>query len=197
MRMVISVWPILIVEPSRSRARATFAPSTAGDTVSVYDKGPALVGTATVASDGTWKLNADVGSGDIHSYIARSTDVAGNTGNSAGHTLYSADAGQSLVGGAGNDVLVAAPGDSLTGGAGSDTFVFNRGFGTAAVKDFNVNSDALVFDHNLIASAAQALDQAHDTAAGAVIAVEGSQSVTLANVHVADLQAHQSDFHFI
>ena len=171
--------------------------SQAGDTVSVYDKGPQLIGTASVASDGTWKLNADVGSGGIHSYIARSADVSGNTGNSAGHMLYSADVHQSLVGGNGNDVLVAAPGDSLTGGAGSDTFVFNRGFGQVTVKDFNVNSDALAFDHNLLASATQLLSQTHDTAAGAVIGVEGSQSVTLANMHLADLQAHTSDFHFI
>ena len=171
--------------------------SQAGDTVSVYDKGPHLIGTATAASDGTWKLNADVGSDAIHSYIARSVDVAGNAADSTGHTLYSPDAQQSLVGGVGNDVLVAGTNDNLRGGAGSDTFVFNSGFGNVNVKDFDVNSDALAFNHNLIASASQLLDQAHDTAAGAVIGVEGGQSVTLANVHVADLQAHTSDFHFI
>lgn len=171
--------------------------STAGDTVSVYDKGPQLIGTATAGSDGTWKLNAGVGSDSIHSYIARSVDTAGNAANSAGHTLYSAEAHQSLVGGVGNDVLVAGAGDSLTGGAGSDTFVFNSGFGNVKVKDFDVNSDALAINHNLIASATQLLDQVHDTAAGAVIAVEGNQSVTLTNVHLADLQAHTSDFHFI
>ncbi|HEY6830789.1 MAG TPA: cellulase family glycosylhydrolase [Gemmatimonadaceae bacterium] len=171
--------------------------SAAGDTVSIYDKGPQLIGTATAGSDGTWKLNADVGSDSIHSYIARSIDVAGNTANSAGHTLYSPDAHQALIGGAGNDVLIAGANDGLRGGAGADTFVFNSGFGNAAVKDFDVNSDALAFNHNLIASAAQLLDQAHDTAAGAVIDVAGGQSVTLANVHLADLQAHTSDFHFI
>jgi len=171
--------------------------SAAGDTVSIYDKGPQLIGTATAGSDGVWKLNADVGSDSIHSYIARSIDVAGNTANSAGHTLYSPDAHQALIGGAGNDVLIAGANDGLRGGAGADTFVFNSGFGNAAVKDFDVNNDALAFNHNLIASAAQLLDQAHDTAAGAVIDVAGGQSVTLANVHLADLQAHTSDFHFI
>ncbi|MGN6571556.1 MAG: cellulase family glycosylhydrolase [Pseudolabrys sp.] len=171
--------------------------SAAGDTVSIYDKGPQLIGTATAGSDGTWKLNASVGSDSIHSYLARSVDVAGNASNSTGHTLYSADAHQSLAGGAGNDVLVAGANDGLTGGAGSDTFVFNSGFGAVKVADFDVNSDVLAINHNLIASAAQLLDQAHDSAAGAVIAVEGNQSVTLAHVHVADLQAHTSDFHFI
>jgi len=170
--------------------------STAGDTVSVYDKGPQLIGTAVAGSDGIWKLNADVGDG-IHSYIARSVDVAGNIANSAGHTLYAAEGQQSLVGGVGNDVLIAGAGDSLRGGAGADTFVFNSGFGAVNVKDFDVSSDALAFNHNLIASAAQLLAQTHDTAAGAVIAVEGDQSVTLTNVHLADLQAHTSDFHFI
>jgi hypothetical protein len=170
--------------------------STAGDTVSVYDKGPALIGTATVASDGTWKLNAEIGDG-VHSYIARSADVAGNTGNTAGHTLYSADGHLSLAGGAGNDVLVAGAGDALRGGAGADMFVFNSGFGQVKVTDFDVTSDVLAINHSLIASATQLLAQTHDTAAGAVIDVQGDQSVTLANVHVADLQAHPSDFHFI
>jgi len=170
--------------------------SQAGDTVSVYDKGPHLIGTATAASDGTWKLNADAGSGAVHSYIERSADVAGNIGNSTGHTLYSADTHQALAGGAGNDVLIAGSGDSLTGGGGSDTFVFNSGFGNVKVTDFDVNSDALAFNHNLIASVSQLLDQVHDTVTGAVIGVDANQSVTLANVHVADLQAHTSDFHF-
>ena len=171
--------------------------SHAGDTVSVYDKGPVLIGSAVAGSDGTWKLNADVGSDGIHSYIARSVDVAGNAANSAGHTLYSASAQQSLAGGAGNDVLIAGAGGSLAGGAGADTFGFNSGFGAVKIKDFDVNSDVLAINHNLIASASQLLDQVHDTVAGAVIDVEGNQSVTLANVHLAELQAHTSDFHFI
>jgi len=58
-------------------------------------------------------------------------------------------------------------------------------------------ADVLAFNHNLIASASQLLDQTHDTAAGAVIDVVADQSVTLANIHLADLQAHTSDFHFI
>jgi hypothetical protein len=32
------------------------------------------------------------------------------------------------------------------------TFVFNSDFGKVEVKDFDVNSDALAFDHILIAS---------------------------------------------
>ena len=180
-----------------SRAIQVCSPVKRYDTVSVYDKGPVLIGSAVAGSDGTWKLNADVGSDGIHSYIARSVDVAGNVANSAGHTLYSASAQQSLAGGAGNDVLIAGAGDSLAGGAGADTFVFNSGFGAVKIKDFDVNSDVLAINHNLIASASQLLDQVHDTAAGAVIDVEGNQSVTLANVHLAELQAHTSDFHFI
>ena len=171
--------------------------SQAGDTVSVYDKGPQLIGTATAGSDGTWKLNADVGADAVHSYIAKSVDVAGNAADSLGHTLYSPDAQQALIGSTGNDVIVAGAGDNLRGGGGSDTFVFNAGFGNVTVKDFDVNTDALAINHNLIGSASQLLAQTHDTAAGAVIGVEGSQSVTLANVHLADLQAHTSDFHFI
>ena len=171
--------------------------SHAGDIVSVYDKGPVLIGTATVASDGTWKLTAGISGDGVHGYIARSTDVAGNTGNSDGHLLYSAAGHHSLDGGAGNDVLVAGPGDAMSGGAGADTFVFNAGFGTAKVRDFDVNSDVLRFDHTLFGSAAQVLENAHDTAAGAVITVHVDESVTLSGVHVADLQSHVSDFHIV
>jgi len=65
--------------------------------VTIYDKGPPVTGTATVAFDGTWKLHADVGDGNIHSYIERSADLASNPGNSTGHTLYSANSQQSFV----------------------------------------------------------------------------------------------------
>jgi len=170
--------------------------SVAGDTVAVYDKGPQFIGTATAASDGTWSLQANVGSGGLHSYIEKSTDIAGNGGDSAGHTVYSADAQQYLTGGNGNDVLIAGNGDTLKGGAGADAFVFNTDFGHANVRDFDVNNDALSFDHTALASTSQLLDHVHDTAAGAVIGIDATHSVELANVHLADLQAHTSDFHF-
>src|SRR5262249_36449158 len=122
----------------------------------------------------------------------------GNTGSSAGVTLYAQPAKQSLSGGMGNDVLIGGPNDILTGGAGSDTFVFNPNFGKETVKDFNVNQDVIAFDHTLFANATpeQVISQAHNSSAGAVIAVDATDILTLTGVTLSQLQSHSSDFHF-
>jgi Ca2+-binding RTX toxin-like protein len=95
-------------------------------------------------------------------------------------------------------VLIGGPNDSLTGGLGSDTFVFNPNFGKETIKDFNINQDVIAFDRTLFANAtpAQVLSQTHDSSAGAVIAVDASDTLTLTGVTVAQLQSHASDFHF-
>jgi hypothetical protein len=56
----------------------------------------------------------------------------------------------------------------------------------------------LAFSHTLSANdtAGQVLSQTHDTSAGAVIAVDAHDSITLHGVTVAQLAAHPSDFHF-
>jgi fibronectin-binding autotransporter adhesin len=61
-----------------------------------------------------------------------------------------------------------------------------------------VNQDILAFDHTLFANAtpSQVLSQTHDTIAGAVIAVDAHDTVTLTGVTVAQLQHNTSDFHF-
>ena len=91
----------------------------------------------------------------------------------------------------GNDVLIGGPNDTLTGGAGIDTFVFNLNFGKETNADYNVNEDVLAFDHRLFSSdtASQVLSQAHDSKAGVVIVVDPSDTITLAGVTVAQLQA--------
>jgi hypothetical protein len=166
-------------------------------TVSAYD-GNQLIGTTTAASDGTWSLQVHLTGGAIHSFTETATDLQGNAASSAGVTLYSTSQNKSLIGGIGDDVLIGALGDKLTGGAGADTFVFNPNLGKETVTDFNVSQDILAFDHTLFANAtaAQVLSQTHDSSAGAVIAVDAHDTVTLTGVTVAQLQHNTSDFHF-
>ena len=164
-------------------------------TVSAYD-GTQLIGTTTAASDGTWSLQAHLTGGAIHSFTETATDLQGNAASSAGVTLYSNSQNKSLVGGTGDDVLIGDKGDQLTGGVGADTFVFNPNLGKETVADFNASQDILAFDHTLFtnATASQVLSQTHDSSAGAVIAVDAHDTVTLTGVTVAQL--HASVFHF-
>jgi probable HAF family extracellular repeat protein len=170
--------------------------SEANTQVSVYD-GSKPLGTVTADSSGNWSLQANLG-GQIHQFTESSTDVAGNTGPSAGVTVYSPSGNKTLVGGTGNDFLIAGNNDTLSGGAGNDTFVFNANFGKDVVTDFDVNHDVLALSHTLFANdtIAQVLSQTHDSTAGAVIAVDAHDTITLHGVTTAQLAAHPSDFHF-
>jgi hypothetical protein len=172
--------------------------SEANSKVSVYD-GAKLIGSVTADGSGNWTLQTNINDSTVHNFAEKSTDLAGNTGSSAGITLYSAGINKSLAGGTGNDYLIAGPKDTLTGGAGNDTFVFNANFGKDVVKDFDVNHDILALSHTLFTGAdpiAQILNQTHDSSAGAVIAVDANDSITLNHVTLTQLTQHPSDFHF-
>jgi hypothetical protein len=169
----------------------------ANSSVSVFD-GSTLIGTGKADNFGHWMLQTNLTGNAIHSLTETSTDVAGNIGTSSGVTLYAASANNTLKGGAGNDFLIAGPKDTLIGGAGNDNFVFNPSFGKDVVSDFDVNHDSLLLSASLFshATAAQVLSQTHDSSAGAVITVDSADTITLTGVTLAQLTAHQSDFHF-
>jgi Bacterial Ig domain/RTX calcium-binding nonapeptide repeat (4 copies) len=184
------------IKNSNSSLTTLSGMSEANSAVSVFD-GNKLLGTATADNFGNWSLQANI-AGTVHKFSETATDLAGNTGASAGVTVYSPSANKTLVGGSGNDFLIAGPKDTLTGGAGNDAFVFNANFGKVAVSDFDINHDVLWLSNALFAhdTIAQVLSQTHDTTAGAVIAVDGHDTITLHGVTVAQLAAHPSDFHF-
>jgi hypothetical protein len=172
--------------------------SEANSTVSVFD-GNKLIGTVTADNLGNWSLQTDIKANTVHKFTETWTDVDGNTGHSAGVTLYAPNANKILIGGSGNDFLIAGHNDTLTGGGGRDTFVFNPGFGNNTITDFNVSQDVLRFDHTLFAktTASQVLSQTHDDSKGdAIIVVHHGDTVTLIGVTVAQLQSHLGDFTF-
>jgi VCBS repeat-containing protein len=102
-----------------------------------------------------------------------------------------------LIGGRTPDVLVGGNGDTLTGGGGPDTFLFRPDFGLNTITDFNVNNSAIQFDKSIFAGVSDILKHTADTAHGAVISDGHGDTVTLAGVTLAQLQAHQSDFHLV
>jgi hypothetical protein len=185
-----------VVKNSNNSLTTLSGMSEADSSVSVFD-GKTLLGTVTADSSGDWSLQANI-SGGTHQFTETSTDVAGNTGYSAGVTVYSPGGNKTLTGGSGNDFLIAGKNDVLIGGPGNDTFVFNPGFGKETVADFNPNQDQLAFNHALFAqsTAAFVLNQTHDTSFGAEIVVDPHDTITLPGVTTAQLAAHASDFHF-
>jgi hypothetical protein len=170
--------------------------SEANSSISVYD-GTKLIGTVTADANGVWNLKANVTGNNIHSYTEKSTDLAGNTVQSAGVTLYTPSANKTLQGGAGDDVLIGGPNDTLSGKGGANTFVFNPDFGKDTITDFNPSHDVIAFAQSLFPNGAgQVISRAHDSKAGVVIVVDANDAVTLTGITVAQLQSHVSDFHF-
>jgi Ca2+-binding RTX toxin-like protein len=99
--------------------------------------------------------------------------------------------------GAGDDTLTGQAGSStLFGGAGNNTFVFRDGFGATTIGDFT-NSTGNILDLSGVSAFNTFADvQSHWTQSGSDvhIADPAGGSVTIDNVTLAYLQAHQSEF---
>jgi serralysin len=108
--------------------------------------------------------------------------------------------GTVLTGTSGKDVIFSSAGsDILTGNGGADSFVFNATFGHDTITDFAPGHDAIYIDHAAFANMS-ALVAAITSASGAldtVITLDPGNSITLAGVTKAQVQAHSSDFHFV
>ena len=95
-----------------------------------------------------------------------------------------------LVGGAGNDIL--------SGGSGADEFVFENGFGTDRVTDFNLNVVGEVIDLSGVSNITSFTDlqnfHLETDANGNAVIRDGANTITLEGITVSELQA--SDFLF-
>jgi serralysin len=101
-------------------------------------------------------------------------------------------AAATLTGTSANDIMI--------GGAAADTFVFNANFGHDTVTNYAPNTDILQFAQDAIFTDVAALLAAtHDDAHGnAVITHDAGNTVTLAGVSTATLQAaDQSHIHIV
>ncbi len=85
------------------------------------------------------------------------------------------------------------------GGGGQDTFVFNAGFGSATIGDFDVSKDTLDINHTLFASVSDILAGAQETNSGhdTIITDSAHDTIILKGVTVSQILAHPGDFHLV
>jgi Ca2+-binding RTX toxin-like protein len=125
-------------------------------------------------------------------------DAAGDTYNTIENLLGSAFAdtlrgdanANTIEGGAGND--------TLTGNAGNDVFVFHAGFGLDTISDFAAGAsvgDVIQVDSSLFANFAAIQSHAAQVGANTVITYDAGNTITLASVTLANLNAN--DFLFV
>jgi Ca2+-binding RTX toxin-like protein len=168
-------------------------------------------GIDTVTYEDSWDrvvVNLTTG---VNQYGEASRDVLVNVENIIGSAFadkITGDAGANrLTGGAGADVMNGMAGidylygeagnDILSGGTGADVFVFELGFGNDTITDFWAGAgrtDRIWFQSGGTINPTTASWHAQDSAAGAVITVDGHGSLTLTGVTLAQL--HADDFIF-
>jgi hypothetical protein len=93
--------------------------------------------------------------------------------------------------------LPASQDVTLNGGGGPDNFLFRPNFGANVITDFNVNNSAIQFDRSILSSASDILAHTVNSVGGVVVSDGHGHTDTLSGVTLAQLQAHQSDFHLV
>ncbi|HEV7256527.1 MAG TPA: hypothetical protein VGN82_01975 [Bosea sp. (in: a-proteobacteria)] len=134
------------------------------------------------------------GSGDdLVDGSAGNDDVSGGSGDD----VLLGGLGQDVLnGGSGDDVLDGGAGDDiLTGGSGNDSFVFAAGFGRDTITDFAGGEDVIEFGSDVFADFDTLISHATQVGSDVVIAVDGSNALTLSGVQLGSL--HVDDFRFV
>jgi sarcosine oxidase gamma subunit len=95
-------------------------------------------------------------------------------------------------------IVATSPDQTLTGSGSSDTFVFASAPGHATITNFQPANDVIQIDHSIFANVQAVLTAAQDDGHGDVVITANAQNaITLQNMTLAQLQAHQSDFHIV
>ena len=98
----------------------------------------------------------------------------------------------------GTTMTATSANQTLAGAGSNDTFVFSPAFGNATITNFQPTSDVIQIDHSVFANVESLLAATHDDGDGnVVITADSSDAITLQNMTLTQLQAHQSDFHII
>jgi Ca2+-binding RTX toxin-like protein len=148
-----------------------------------------------LGADGNDYLNGENGNDTIFGDGGNDTVIGGE-----GNDYLSGEAGDdNLVGGNGNDTLFAGSGsDYLQGDAGDDFFVFEQNFGASLIIDFETGTaahhDIIQFKGGVFSDFPDVLAHAVQQATNVVITASTGDSLTLANVQIANLVVmHNSD----
>jgi hypothetical protein len=175
-----------------------------GGTLTVFDSGNTVGSIAFANGDydtASFNLSSDGSGGTLI------TDPPTSTTPTAGATTSSSHSAATLIGGSngnntvtGSDILIGGgpANQSLTGNGNNDSFVFAPGFSHDTITNFQPTTDVLQIDHSLFANVQALFAATQDDGHGnVVITADAHNSITLQHVTVAQLQAHQGDFHII
>jgi hypothetical protein len=176
-----------------------------GGTLTIFEAGN-TVDSITFANGeytaASFTLSSDGSGGTLITDPPTSTTTAGPT------TTSSSDSADTLIGGSNGNNTIAGGDDTLTGGGhanqtligngNNDSFVFTPGFGHVTITNFQPTTDVLQIDHSVFENVQALLAATQDDGHGnVVITADAHDAITLQHVTVAQLQAHQSDFHII
>ena len=73
--------------------------------------------------------------------------------------------------------------------------MFSPNFGNDTITDFMPGSDFISVDHTVFATVAALLAAAQSSGQDVVITASAHDTITLKNVSLSQLTAHQNDFH--
>ena len=156
------------------------------DNAGVSVRESAGAGTDTVLSSVSYALP-----GNVENLTLTGANAINGYGNVLANVITGNNATNYISGGGGDDIL--------TGGGGADVFVYAAGFGRDTITDFAAGSaaghDAFRMSSSLFASYADVMAHTSNSAGGAVIAYDPSDTITLSSVSKASLVA--ADFRFV
>jgi serralysin len=96
----------------------------------------------------------------------------------------------------GTTITATAPNQTLTGTGSNDNFVFAVAPGHATITNFQPVNDVIQIDHSAFANVQALLSASQDDGHGnVVITADANDTITLQHVTLAQLLAHQGDFH--
>ncbi len=94
------------------------------------------------------------------------------------------------------EIASAGADETLVATPDRENFVFNSAFGDDTITGFTLGTDAMVFDQSLFATVADILAAATSSGSDTII-THGADTVTLAGISLAQVQAHQNDLHIV
>jgi Ca2+-binding RTX toxin-like protein len=156
-------------------------------------------GNDTVIAKASFALSAGSEIEMLRTMGSASTYAVDLTGNEFDNTVVGNAAANTIHGGAGNDSIWGYGGnDVLFGDQGNDTFVFGADFGKDTIGDFAGSGpgagDTIRFTDRTFSSFNDLMAHAAQQGADAVFTLDANTSLTLHNVQLASLSAH--DFIF-
>jgi hypothetical protein len=156
-----------------------------GDSTSVASAGPSVQDPAAPDAPPD-------SSGDTSSSAAATTGADANT-----TTNTQPPTGDVTPVDGATQTAAAPPAAASTTSTNGDTFVFAANFGDATISNFHPETDVIEIDHAVFADFRALLAAAQDDGQGnTVITADPHDTITVKNVTVAQIIAHQGDFHF-